>query len=124
MAEVVEVRWWDPFRLAVPVFAGRPAFFGKWVMAAAAGCQVVRRHRHLDHAHWRGFVDHSNQMTQLGCSTGDFSYASRARSHIVPRGPLPACSCRIEQTLTPVASTTPSTLISQCVPTGLAFAFL
>jgi hypothetical protein len=44
--------------------------------------------------------------------------------HIVPGGPLPACSCRIEQTLTPVAATTPSTLISQCVPTGLAFAFL
>ena len=48
----------------------------------------------------------------------------RIRSHIVPGGPLPAFSCRIEQTLTPVASTTPSTLISQCVPTGLAFAYL
>jgi hypothetical protein len=52
------------------------------------------------------------------------SYTGVVRPHIVPGGPLPACSCRIEQTLTPVASATPSTLISQCVPTGLADAFL
>ena len=38
---VVEVWWGDPFGVAVLVFAGGPALFGEWVVAAAAECQIV-----------------------------------------------------------------------------------
>ena len=31
----VEMRRWDPFGLAVGVFAGGPALFGEWVIGAA-----------------------------------------------------------------------------------------
>lgn len=37
----VEVWWWDPFGLAVAVFAGGPALFGEFVVGAAAKGQVV-----------------------------------------------------------------------------------
>ena len=33
---VVEVWWWDPFGVAVGVFAGGPALFGEFVVGAAA----------------------------------------------------------------------------------------
>jgi hypothetical protein len=32
---VVQVRWWDPFAVAVLVFAGGPALFGDCVVGAA-----------------------------------------------------------------------------------------
>ena len=38
---MVEVWWWDPFGLAVAVFAGGPALFGEFVVGAAAKSQVV-----------------------------------------------------------------------------------
>src|ERR1700761_9028166 len=38
---VVEVRWGDPFGVAVVVFAGGPALLGEIVIGAAAKSQVV-----------------------------------------------------------------------------------
>src|ERR1700733_8974197 len=38
---VVEVWWWDPFGVAVTVFAGGPALFGELVVGAASESQVV-----------------------------------------------------------------------------------
>ena len=38
---VVEVGWWDPFGVAVGVFAGGPALFGELVVGAAAERHVV-----------------------------------------------------------------------------------
>ena len=38
---VVEVRWWDPFGVAVRVFAGGPALFGELVVGAAGKGELV-----------------------------------------------------------------------------------
>ena len=38
---VVEMRWWDPFGVAVRVFAGGPALFGEVVVGAAGQGEVV-----------------------------------------------------------------------------------
>ena len=38
---VVEVRRWDPFGVAVGVFAGGPALVGEFVVGAAAKSQLV-----------------------------------------------------------------------------------
>jgi hypothetical protein len=37
----VEVWWWDPFGVAVCVFAGGPALFGEFVVGAAGQGEVV-----------------------------------------------------------------------------------
>src|SRR5437588_9440069 len=38
---VVQMWWWDPFGVAVVVFAGGPVLFGQWVMTAAGQGEVV-----------------------------------------------------------------------------------
>jgi hypothetical protein len=38
---VIQVWWRNPLSVAVLVFAGKPAFFGKRVVTAATECQVV-----------------------------------------------------------------------------------
>ena len=38
---VVEVGWWDPFGVAVGVFAGGPALFGESVVRAAGEGELV-----------------------------------------------------------------------------------
>src|ERR1700722_6264986 len=37
----VKVCWWDPFGLAVRVFAGGPALFGEFVVGAAGQGEIV-----------------------------------------------------------------------------------